>query len=46
MIGKCYLELGDKEAASEFLQRTAKYTIKTQDDQEAVKEAEVLLKKL
>ncbi|KAK4308300.1 hypothetical protein Pmani_019982 [Petrolisthes manimaculis] len=46
MIGKCYLELGDKEKAREFLQRTTHYTIKIQDDQEAVIEAENLLKKL
>lgn len=46
MIGKSYLMLGKKTEAKEYLQRTLQYSVKTDDDQEAVAEAETLLKGL
>ncbi|KAK8378786.1 hypothetical protein O3P69_009480 [Scylla paramamosain] len=46
MIGKSYLMLGKKTEAKEYLQRTLQYPVKTDDDQEAVAEAETLLKGL
>ena len=46
MIGKSYLMLSKKAEAKEYLQRTLTYPVKTEDDQEAVAEAESLLKGL
>lgn len=46
MIGKSYLMLGKKPEAKEYLQRTLAYPVKTEDDREAVAEAETLLKGL
>lgn len=46
MIGKSYLMLGKKPEAKEYLQRTLSYPAKTEDDREAVAEAETLIKGL
>lgn len=43
MIGKCYQMLGKKEEAKEYFLRATNYTVKTQDDEEAVTEATSLL---
>ncbi|KAG7154849.1 regulator of microtubule dynamics protein 1-like [Homarus americanus] len=43
MIGMCYQKLGKKAEAKEYFLRTTNYTIKTNDDQEAVAEATSLL---
>ncbi|GFS38057.1 hypothetical protein NPIL_201551 [Nephila pilipes] len=46
MLGKCYINLNDKERGIEYLKKVCDYTIKTPDDQKAHDEAEKLLKGL
>ena len=43
-IGKSYLKIGKKEEARKYLEKAANYLPKTDDDKEAIAEAEHLLK--
>ncbi|PRD23558.1 UNVERIFIED_CONTAM: Rmdn1 [Trichonephila clavipes] len=46
MLGKCYINLNNKEKGMKYLKKAVEYTIKIPDDQKAHDEAEKLLKDL